>query len=138
MSDKKHGYRGDRRDNEERPKVKSYTEFAHPAICIPRSVVSMTPGEIEKQINKTGLGVVRKVVVKNKTYVLNDWEQFVEKEKNVTEIEYSNIYIYFEKWNVDDPKICEYRNRLLQGNSIKIVFESIPTPVFWRCVAARF
>ena len=53
-------------------------------------------------------------------------------------VSYDNIYVYFKKWNTHNPAIKAYRDRLLNGQTIKIVFKSIPTPVFWRCVAARF
>ncbi len=124
--------------NNNRKLTQSYTEYDYPALCIPRSVVVMTPQQIEDKFNATGLGIVSKVVVKKKTYVLNEWERVMSENKTVTEVEYTNIYIYFKKWNLDNPRVCEYRNRLLKGNTIKIVFDTIPSPVFWRCSAGRF
>lgn len=118
--------------------TQSYTEYDYPALCIPRSVVVMTPQQIEDKFNATGLGIVSKVVVKKKKYLLNEWECVMSENKTITEVEYANIYIYFKKWNLDNPRVCEYRNRLLKGNTIKIVFDTIPSPVFWRCSAGRF
>jgi hypothetical protein len=117
---------------------RSCSDYDYPALCIPRSVASMSTKEIEQTFNRTGLGVVSKVVVKPKKHILNEWEQIVNESTNITEVEYSNIYVYFKKWNIDDPNVSDYRKRLLQGNTIKIVFETLPTPVFWRCVAAKF
>jgi hypothetical protein len=116
----------------------TYVGFDYPALCIPRSVKTISLKEIEDTFNKTGLGVVSKVVVKQKTHTLKEWEQIVNNETNIREIEYSNIYVYFKKWNIENPQVSEYRDKLLKGNTIKIVFESIPTPIFWRCSAAIF
>lgn len=120
------------------PTRHTYSNFDYPALCIPRSVKQISLKEIEDTFNKTGLGVVSKVVVKHKKHTLNEWEQIVNNEKNITEIEYSNIYVYFKKWNIENPQVSEYRNKLLKGNTIKIVYETIPTPIFWRCSAAIF
>jgi hypothetical protein len=57
---------------------------------------------------------------------------------NAHKVFYSNIYIYFKKWNTDNPTVRKYRNNLINGQSIKIVHNTIPTPIFWRCVAANF
>jgi hypothetical protein len=57
---------------------------------------------------------------------------------NAHKVFYSNIYIYFKKWNTDNPTVRKYRNNLINGQSIKIVYNTIPTPIFWRCVAANF
>jgi len=116
----------------------TYSNFDYPALCIPRSVKSLSLKEIENTFNKTGLGVVSKVVVKRKTHALNEWEQILNSETKITEVEYSNIYVYFKKWNIENPKVSEYRDKLLKGNTLKIVFETIPTPIFWRCSAAIF
>ena len=116
----------------------SSSEYDYPALCIPRSVASMSTREIEQTFNRSGLGVVSKVVVKPKKHILNEWEQIVNENTKITEVDYSNIYVYFRKWNTDDPNVVDYRKRLLQGRTIKIVFETLPTPVFWRCVAAKF
>jgi hypothetical protein len=116
------------------------TDYEYPAICIPRSTEPITVQEIYNTFNKSGLGVVSKVVVKPKTFRLNTWEEITHGDghghSNI--VSYDNIYVYFKKWNTHNPTIKTYRDRLLNGQTIKIVFKSIPTPVFWRCVAARF
>ena len=116
----------------------TYSNFDYPALCIPRSVNRLSTKEIEDTFNKTGLGTVSKVVIKPKKHILNEWEKIVNNETNITEIEYSNVYIYFKKWNIEIPQVKEYRDKLLSGQTIKVVFESIPTPIFWRCSAAIF
>jgi hypothetical protein len=118
------------------------TDYEYPALCIPRSTEHITIQEIYNTFNKSGLGVVSKVVVKPKTFRLNPWEEITRDgdhdPQNSHVVSYDNIYVYFKKWNTHNPTIKTYRDRLLNGQTIKIVFKSIPTPVFWRCVAARF
>ena len=114
------------------------TSYDFPAICIPRSTQSMTTNEIESIFNASGLGIVKKVVVKPKSHHFSDWEKIDNEHTQMTDVHYSNIYVYFKKWNIDNPKVAEYRNKLLKGKSVKVVFNAIPSPVFWRCSAARF
>ena len=114
-------------------------DYEYPALCIPRSTEHVKIQDIYNTFNKSGLGIVSKVVVKPKTYKLNKWEEINhpgDTQNNV--VYYNNIYVYFKKWNTHNPSIKTYRDRLLNGQTIKIVFKSIPTPIFWRCVAARF
>ena len=120
-------------------------DYEYPALCIPRSTEHITIQDIYNTFNKSGLGVVSKVVVKPKTFRLNTWEEITHPLRdhghghgrdNV--VSYDNIYVYFKKWNTHNPAVKTYHDRLLNGQTIKIVFKSIPTPVFWRCVAARF
>ena len=119
------------------------TDYDYPALCIPRSTEPITVQEIYNTFNKSGLGVVSKVVVKPKTFRLNTWEEITDRDRDRDRdqqnvVSYDNIYVYFKKWNTHNPAVKTYRDRLLNGQTIKIVFKSIPTPVFWRCVAARF
>jgi hypothetical protein len=114
------------------------TSYDFPAICIPRSTQSMSIEEIESIFNASGLGIVKKVVVKPKSHHFSDWEKIDNEHTQMTDVHYSNIYIYFRKWNTDNPMVAEYRNKLLKGKSVKVVFNAIPSPVFWRCSAARF
>lgn len=122
-------------------------DYEYPALCIPRSTEHITIQEIYNTFNKSGLGIVSKVVVKPKTFRLNTWEEITHDRdhdhdrdgpQNSNVVSYDNIYVYFKKWNTHNPAVKTYRDRLLNGQTIKIVFKSIPTPIFWRCVAARF
>jgi len=121
-------------------------DYEYPALCIPRSVEHHTVQDIYNTFNQSGLGVVSKVVVKPKTFKLTKWEEITSQDttshdhhhNNNNIVSYDNIYVYFKKWNTHNPAIKTYRDRLLNGQTIKIVFKSIPTPIFWRCVAARF
>jgi len=133
------------------PAPASIHEYDYPALCIPRALGTITQDELHRIINNSGLGEISKIVIKPKEFVLPKWERTTantshedatgsdtidhEKQQKVC---YNNIYIYFKKWNTHDPRVCKYRDNVIKGQSIKIVHKSIPTPIFWRCVAANF
>lgn len=133
------------------PAPASIHEYDYPALCIPRALGTITQDELHRIINNSGLGEISKIVIKPKEFVLPKWERTAantshedatgsdtidhEKQQKVC---YNNIYIYFKKWNTHDPRVCKYRDNVIKGQSIKIVHKSIPTPIFWRCVAANF
>ncbi len=130
--------------------------YEYPAICIPRAVGAIHEDEIRNAFQESGLGDISKIVIKPKNFILQDWEQIHtlppttsptsppttptnshdNRDQNV--VSYNNIYVYFKKWNTDNPIIKGYRDKLINGKTVKIVYESIPTPIFWRCVAAKF
>lgn len=128
--------------------------YEYPAICIPRAVGIIHEDEIRNAFQESGLGDISKIVIKPKNFVLHEWEQIhtsspttptsptttTTSPDNIDQnvVSYNNIYVYFKKWNTDNPVIKGYRDKLINGNTVKIVYESIPTPIFWRCVAAKF
>jgi hypothetical protein len=137
--------------------------YEHPALCIPRGLGKISHSELTSIIRKTGLGEIYKVIIKPREFILPEWERTVASSTPQANIDleskdicinedrdrdrdpdaahkvvYSNIYIYFKKWNTDNPTVRKYRNNLINGQSIKIVHNTIPTPIFWRCVAANF
>jgi hypothetical protein len=133
--------------------------YEHPALCIPRGLGKISHSELISIIQKTGLGEIYKVIIKPREFILPEWERTVASSSSQVKIDpeskyigitedrdpdaahkvvYSNIYIYFKKWNTDNPTVRKYRNNLINGESIKIVHNTIPTPIFWRCVAANF
>jgi hypothetical protein len=127
--------------------------YDYPALCIPRGLGKITHDELKSIIDKSGLGEVSKIVIKPKEFVLPKWERTVPSSSSSSSgpsstninndtipqtVCYSNIYIYFKKWNTDNPTVRKYRDNLINGQTIKIVYNSIPTPIFWRCVAANF
>jgi hypothetical protein len=121
------------------------TEYEYPALCIPRGLGKITHEELTTIINQSGLGEVSKIIIKPKEFILPKWERTVS-QPNCPDTEaecqqtvcYNNIYIYFKKWNTDNPNVRKYRDNIINGQSIKIVHKTIPTPIFWRCVAANF
>lgn len=117
--------------------------YQHPAICIPRGLGKITHKELTSIVQKTGLGDIYKIIIKPREFILPEWERTTSAPTatavdNAHKVVYNNIYIYFKKWNTDNPIVQKYRNNLLNGQSIKIVYDTIPTPIFWRCVAANF
>lgn len=138
--------------------------YEHPALCIPRGLGKISHRELTDIIKKTGLGEIYKVIIKPREFILPEWERTSSASSSSSatdppsppsrllhphpttttdhdadhKVFYSNIYIYFKKWNTDNPTVRKYRNNLINGQSIKIVHNTIPTPIFWRCVAANF
>jgi len=128
------------------------TDYEYPALCIPRALGEITQQEMRDIINKLGLGDISKIVIKPKEFVLPKWEMTKSYHEYSQQSEespsssprspqtvcYNNIYIYFKRWNVENPQVRKYRENILKGQTIKIVHKMIPTPIFWRCVAANF
>ena len=112
--------------------------YDYPALCIPRGLGKITHDELKSIINKSGLGEVYRVIIKPKEFVLPRWERTHPDDTTPQTVCYNNIYIYFKKWNTDNPTVRKYRDNIINGQSIKIVHNAIPTPIFWRCVAANF
>jgi len=113
--------------------------YDYPALCIPRGLGKITHDELNSIINKSGLGEVYKIIIKPKEFVLPRWERTKPDDDTTPQtVCYNNIYIYFKKWNTDNPTVRKYRDNIINGQSIKIVHNAIPTPIFWRCVAANF
>ncbi len=131
------------------------TDYEYPALCIPRALGETTQQEMRDIINKLGLGDISKIVIKPKEFILPKWEMTKSYQEHAQQQQsdesplsssptspqtvcYNNIYIYFKRWNVENPQVRKYRENILKGQTIKIVHKMIPTPIFWRCVAANF
>lgn len=131
--------------------------YQHPALCIPRGLGKISHKDVVSIINKTGLGNIHKIIIKPREFILPEWERTVDPSSPPSSsaatdpvsprpptidddniVVYNNIYIYFKKWNIENPIVRRYRNHLIEGRSIKIVHSTLPTPIFWRCVAAKF
>lgn len=117
-------------------------EYEFPALCIPRALGKITQEEIYAIIRTSGLGDIHKIVIKPKEFILPKWERTATTAATTTAptetVCYNNIYIYFKKWNTNNPNVKKYRDNIMNGQTIKIVHNAIPTPIFWRCVAANF
>ena len=116
--------------------------YDYPALCIPRGLGNITHEELTSVINRSGLGEVSKIIIKPKEFLLPKWErtasQSAPDDDRPQTVCYNNIYIYFKKWNIENPTVRKYRDNIINGQTIKIVHKTIPTPIFWRCVAANF
>ena len=114
-------------------------DYEYPALCIPRALGKITQEELHDIINSTGLGDISKIIMKPKEFVLPKLERTIDTNNaDHQTVCYNNIYIYFKKWNTDNPRVRKYRDNIINGQTIKIVHNAIPTPIFWRCVAANF
>lgn len=141
------------------PTLSAINDYEYPALCIPRALGNITYDELYNIIRQSGLGDISKIVMKPKEFILPKWERTIQhqhqpqhqpqpqyqpqqsSDNTVHDIQtvcYNNIYIYFKKWNTDNPRVRKYRDNILNGKSIKIVHNTIPSPIFWRCVAANF
>ena len=133
------------------------TDYEYPALCIPRALGETTQQEMREIINKLEFGDISKIVIKPKEFILPKWEMTKSPDQQQQEesgiftqqqqphpppppqiVYYNNIYIYFKRWNIENPRVRRYRDNILKGQTIKIVHKMIPTPIFWRCVAANF
>lgn len=129
------------------------TDYEYPALCIPRALGEITHEELYAIIKKSGLGEISKIVMRPKEFVLPKWERTNSSEShqnnrsaastetdntNPQTVSYNNIYIYFKRWNTDNPQVRRYRDNVINGQTIKLVHKTIPSPIFWRCVAAKF
>ena len=47
---------------------------------------------------------------------------------------FCRIFVHLRYWRVDDVTVAEMRNRLIAGETIKVVYDD---PWFWKCSASR-
>jgi len=135
------------------PAPATATDYEYPALCIPRALGEITQQEMHDIIHKLGLGEISKIVIKPKEFILPKWEMTSAPSTPPSAppstspstpppppqtVSYNNIYIYFKRWNIENPQVRKYRDNIIKGQTIKIVHKMIPTPIFWRCVAANF
>lgn len=126
-------------------------DYEYPALCIPRALGRITQEELYTIMRNSELGEIFKIVIKPKEFILPKWERTstantantanaatTTTDAHPQTVCYNNIYIYFKRWNTDNPRVRRYRDNIIKGQSIKIVHNAIPTPIFWRCVAANF
>ena len=107
--------RDDRR-RDERPREEPAT---HPSICIPRTFTSIRGKPVKAAVFTTmrdlKVGFIERIDVIHKTDSRGE--------------RYCTIYIHL-KWNMRDRLACETRQKLLDGNDVKIVYDD---PWFWKC-----
>lgn len=129
----------------------STNDYEYPALCIPRALGEVTQEELYTIIQKSGLGEISKIVMRPKEFVLPKYERTnttqqhqnntsasTETDSKPQTVSYNNIYIYFKRWNIENPQVRRYRDNIINGQTIKLVHNTIPSPIFWRCVGAKF
>ena len=94
--------------------------ITEPSICIPRTLNNVTWRNVKETFETLiGPGTVDRVdIVKNNS----DNQQFC------------RIFVHFRYWPVKDQTVKKIRDRLMDGETIKIVYDS---PWFWKCVTSR-
>lgn len=93
-----------------------------PSICIPRTLYDQnTHWRNVKDVFESilGKGTVDRVdVVK----------------RHDDDTPFCRIFVHLRYWPMDKPEVVDWRQQLLDGNSIKVVHSN---PWFWKCVASR-
>jgi len=92
---------------------------SEPSICIPRVFKNTTRKDLFGVLEKLDIGAVDRIDMVPKT---NDRGE-----------SYYKVFIHFKQWH-KNPMAQATRNKLLQGEEIKIVYNA---PWFWKCTASR-
>ena len=93
---------------------------SEPSICIPRVFKSTTRKDIFTVIERLDLGAVDRIDMVPKT--------------NERGESYYKVFIHFKQWTNKNTVAKATRDKLLQGEEIKIVYNE---PWFWKCTASR-
>lgn len=106
----------DERRHDDRPRDEPIT---HPSICIPRTFTSIRGKPVKAAVFATmrdlKIGFIERIDAVQKTDARGE--------------RYCTIYIHL-KWNMRDTLARETRQKLLDGNDVKIVYDD---PWFWKC-----
>jgi hypothetical protein len=101
---------------DERPREEPAT---HPSICIPRTFTSIrgkpTKAAVFSTMRELNIGFIDRIDVVHKTDARGE--------------KYCTIYVHL-KWNMRNELARETRQKLLDGNDVKIVYDD---PWFWKC-----
>ena len=93
---------------------------SEPSLCIPRTFPNITWKKVKETFEELfGEGTVERVDVVKKTHENGD--------------EFVRVFVHFKHWP-EDPTIQDYRQRLMRGEEIKVVYDE---PWFWKCSASR-
>jgi len=97
--------------------------ITEPSICIPRTLSNVTWKDVKDVFEQLiGPGTVERVdLVKGKA----------EHDANT---QFCRIFVHFRTWPVHNPEVSNIRDRLLAGETIKLVYDN---PWFWKCVQSR-
>ena len=109
---------------EQQPEPKSsepqVQKVQEPSICIPRVFKSVTRQELYGVFERLDLGTIDRIDMVAKVNVHGESS--------------NKVFIHFKKWNLKSPVAQAAREKLLQGEEIKIVYSD---PWFWKCTASR-
>ena len=91
------------------------TDNSQPSICIPSVSTRITKYDIEKQFRKLNWGSLSAIHINYKN-------------------NHNQIFIDFHEWNLIDKHAIDIRNKLMNEETVKIVYDE---PWFWKCTANR-
>ena len=103
--------------------AESKAPITHPSICIPRTFTTIRGEQTKRAVFNTfrdlRIGHIERIDTVHKT------DQKGER--------YCTVYVHL-KWNVTNALARDTRQKLLDGNDIKVVYDE---PWFWKCTASR-
>ena len=106
----------------QQPQIQEQQEpkSSEPSICIPRVFKSVTSKQLYDVFERLDLGTIDRIDMVAKVNVHGESS--------------NKVFIHFKKWNLKSPVAQAAREKLLQGEEIKIVYSD---PWFWKCTASR-
>ena len=121
--DRRDDRRGDDRRDDRRDDRAPVVPVSHPSICIPRTFTTIRGEQTKRAVFNTfrdlRIGHIERIDTVHKT------DQKGER--------YCTVYIHL-KWNMSNALARETRQKLLDGNDIKVVYDE---PWFWKCTMSN-
>ena len=121
--DRRDDRRGDDRRDDRRDDRAPVVPVSHPSICIPRTFTTIRGEQPKRAVFNTfrdlRIGHIERIDTVHKT------DQKGER--------YCTVYIHL-KWNMSNALARETRQKLLDGNDIKVVYDE---PWFWKCTMSN-
>ena len=115
--------RDDRRGDDRRDDRAPVVPVSHPSICIPRTFTTIRGEQTKRAVFNTfrdlRIGHIERIDTVHKT------DQKGER--------YCTVFIHL-KWNMSNALARETRQKLLDGNDIKVVYDE---PWFWKCTMSN-
>ena len=97
--------------------------ITEPSICIPRALANVSWKDVKDIFEKLiGPGTVERVDLIKSRQDSGENSQFC------------RIFVHFRTWPVHNTDVAEIRDKLLAGETIKLVYDN---PWFWKCVQSR-
>ena len=94
--------------------------ITEPSICIPRTLNQFSWRDVKDTFEKLlGKGTVERVDIVT---------------RRGEDTQFCRIFVHMRYWPVNDEQIAAFRNTLMNGGEMKIVYSR---PWFWKCVASR-
>ena len=112
-----------RDDRREEPRRDDRREDSHPSICIPRTFRTIRGDQTKRAVFNTfrdlRIGHIDRIDTVHKTDQRGE--------------HYCTVYVHL-RWNMSSQLARETRQKLLDGNDIKVVYDE---PWFWKCTMSN-